>query len=168
MDAVGVLVGQSSNYVMPGEEVSITAGVGAYSSKAAPKISINGSSVAVTDGQGVYKTTASGAGEHSVSVNVTFTDENNKPVTKTETVKYTVGTPGGAAVMLDKMNVFYIGVDNPVTIGSPTGWDKTNVNMTGGVITGTGSKRSVRVTGGATASINVVADGKPSSFAFRN
>ena len=31
-------------------------------------------------------------------------------------IEYTVGIPGGAAVMLDKMNVFYIGVDNPVTI----------------------------------------------------
>ena len=36
--------------------------------------------------------------------------------------------------MLDKMNVFYIGVDNPVTISSGTGWDKTTVSMTGGTI----------------------------------
>jgi hypothetical protein len=69
--------------------------------------------------------------------------------------------------MLDKMNVFYIGVDNPVTIGSPTGWDKTTVSMTGGTITGTGSKRTVRVTAIGNASITVVADGKPSTFPFR-
>jgi gliding motility-associated protein GldM len=167
MDQVGVLIGQSSNYVMPGEEISVTAGVGAYSSAAAPKISINGSSVAVTNGQGTYKTTASGGGEHSIAVNVTFIDENGKPQTKTETVKYTVGTPGGAAVMLDKMNVFYIGVDNPVTIGSPTGWEKTNVTMSGGTIVGTGSKRTVRVSAIGAASINVVADGKSSKFDFR-
>ena len=47
--------------------------------------------------------------------------------TKTENVEYTVGIPGGAAIMLDKMNVFYIGVDNPITISSGSGWDKTNV-----------------------------------------
>lgn len=65
------------------------------------------------------------------------------------------------------MNVFYIGVDNPVTIGSPTGWDKTNVSMSGGTISGQGSKRTVRVSAIGAASINVVADGKPSKFDFR-
>jgi gliding motility-associated protein GldM len=167
MDQVGVLIGQSSNYVMPGEKLTITAGVGAYSSAAKPSISIGGSSVTVNGGQGSTEITANGGGEHSVPVSVTFIDENGKPQTKTETVKYTVGTPGGAAVMLDKMNVFYIGVDNPVTIGSPTGWDKTTVSMSGGSISGQGSKRTVRVTAIGPASINVVADGKPSKFDFR-
>lgn len=167
MDKVGVLVGQSSNYVMPGDELTVTAGVGAYSSASTPTISIGGSSVAVTDGQGVYKTTASGAGEHTIAISVTFKDENGKPQTVPKTITYTVGTPGGAAVMLDKMNVFYIGVDNPVTIGSPTGWDKTTVSMTGGTISGTGSKRTVRVASVGGANINVVADGKKSDFAFR-
>jgi hypothetical protein len=69
--------------------------------------------------------------------------------------------------MLDKMNVFYIGVDNPVTIGSPTGWDKTNVSMTGGTISGSGSARTVRVSAIGKASINVVADKKTTSFEFR-
>jgi gliding motility-associated protein GldM len=51
-DKTGVLVGQSSNYVMPGQEVTITAGIGAYSSAAQPQISIGGSSVPVIDGKG--------------------------------------------------------------------------------------------------------------------
>ncbi len=167
MDQVGILVGQSSNYVMPGQEITITAGVGAYSSAAKPNINIGGSSVAVTNGQGSFTTTASGGGERSIPVSVTFTDENGVQQTKTETVKYVVGTPGGAAVMLDKMNVFYIGVDNPVTIGSPTGWDKTNVSMSGGTISGNGSNRTVRVSAIGAASITVTADGKPSQFQFR-
>ena len=116
MDQVAVLVGQSSNYLMPGQQLSVTAGVGAYSSAASPIISINGSNVPVSDGQGTYTTTVSGAGEHTVTVNVSYRDEHNAVKTETKTVKYTVGTPGGAAVMLDKMNVFYIGVPNPVTI----------------------------------------------------
>jgi gliding motility-associated protein GldM len=167
MDQVGVLVGQSSNYVMPGDEITVTAGVGAYSSAAKPTIVIGGSSVPVTGGQGSITRAVSGAGEQSINVSVTFMDENGKPQTKNEVVKYTVGTPGGAAVMLDKMNVFYVGVDNPVTIGSPTGWDKTQVSMSGGTISGTGSKRTVRVGSVGTASINVTADGKSSPFQFR-
>jgi len=169
MDQVGVLVGQNSNYLMPGQELVVTAGVGAYSSSASPKISINGSNVDVTNGQGSYKTLASGAGEHSVSVNVSFLDENKNLVTKTETVKYVVGTPGGAAVMLDKMNVFYIGVDNPVSISSGTGWDKTHVSMAGGTITPAGApgKFTVRVSTVGKASIAVNADGKASNYDFR-
>ena len=46
--------------------------------------------------------------------------------------------------MLDKMNVFYIGVDNPVTISSGSGWDKTQVSMAGGTLSGSGSNRIVR------------------------
>jgi gliding motility-associated protein GldM len=167
MDAAAVLVGQSSNYVMPGQEITVTAGVGAYSSKAQPKISIGGAGVAVENGVATYKFNASGAGSRKIPVTVTYLDQNGESKTETREIEYTVGTPGGAAVMLDKMNVFYIGVPNPVTIGSPSGWDKTNVNMSGGSISGSGSNRVVTVSGGTTASITVTADGKSSTFQFR-
>ena len=166
-DKTGVLIGQSANYVMPGQEIEVTAGIGAYSSAAAPQISINGSGVSVVDGQGKYKFQASGGGPHTVPVTVRYKDQDGNEKTETKNVEYTVGTPGGAAVMLDKMNVFYIGVDNPVTIGSPTGWDKTNVSMSGGSIGGSGSNRTVRVSAIGPASITVTADGKSSQFAFR-
>jgi len=65
------------------------------------------------------------------------------------------------------MNVFYVGVDNPVTIGSPTGWDKTSVAITNGTIGGNGSNRTVRVNGVGKASITVVADKKSTTFEFR-
>ncbi len=167
MDQAGILVGQSSNYLMPGQELTVTAGVGAYSSAASPRISINGNGVAVNEGQGTYKTTVNGSGEHSINVSVTFKDENGKDVTKNETIKYVVGVPGGAAVMLDKMNVFYIGVDNPITISSGSGWDKTNVSISGGTMSGSGSNRIITVGSPGTASITVTADGKSSKFDFR-
>jgi gliding motility-associated protein GldM len=166
-DKTGVLIGQSANYVMPGQEIEVTAGIGAYSSAAAPQISINGSGVPVVDGQGKYKFQASGGGAHTVPVTIRYKDQDGNDKTETKNVEYTVGTPGGAAVMLDKMNVFYIGVDNPVTIGSPTGWDKTSVSMSGGTISGNGSARTVRVSSIGQASITVNADGKPSQFQFR-
>lgn len=169
MDQVGVLVGQNSNYLMPGQQLQITAGVGAYSSSAAPSISINGSGVSVANGQGTYTTTVSGAGEHTVNVNVSFKDESGKMQTRSLPVKYTVGTPGGSAVMLDKMNVFYIGVDNPITISSGTGWDKTKVSMTSGSLVPAGGpgKYIVKVSAVGNTEINVNADGKASSYAFR-
>lgn len=167
MDKAAVLIGQTSNYVMPGEEITITAGVGSYSSQGGTSISIGGASVPVVEGQGSTTFKASGSGKQTKSVTVTYLDQDKKQQTKTIPVEYTVGTPGGAAVMLDKMNVFYIGVDNPVTIGSTTGWDRTNVTMTGGTISGQGSKRMVRVTAIGPASITVTADKASSKFDFR-
>jgi gliding motility-associated protein GldM len=172
MDSVGILVGQSSSYLMPGQQLQITAGVGAYSSAAAPTISINGNGVKVNGGQGTWTTTVSGSGEHTAMVNVTFKDENGIVHSRAVPVKYVVGTPGGAAVMLDKMNVFYVGLDNPVTINSGTGWDKTNVNISSGSITSAGApgKFNVRVNEGSigkTTQINVIANGKTSTFDFR-
>lgn len=167
MDQVGILVGQSSNYVMPGQEIVVTAGVGAYSSTVKSNISINGSPINLVGGQGEYKTTASGAGKHTIQVSGSFTGEDGKPVAISKTIEYVVGVPGGAAVMLDKMNVFYIGVDNPVTISSGTGWDKTNVTMSGGTISAGTSNRVVRVTTVGAATITVSADGKSSKYDFR-
>lgn len=168
MDKIGVLTGMNSTYLMPGQELVVTAGVGAYSSSSNPKISINGSPVTVTNGQGEYKTNVSGAGEHTVPISITFKDENGVDKVVPSTVKYTVGTPGGAAVMLDKMNVFYIGVPNPITISSGSGWDKTQVSIAGGTFSsGSNGNRVVTVSGGTAASITVTADGKSSKFDFR-
>lgn len=171
MDQVGVLVGQSSNYLMPGQQLTVTAGVGAYSSSVKGNISINGTPVNLVNGQGQYTTTVSGAGEHSVQITGSFIGEDGKAVPVSQTVKYVVGTPGGAAVMLDKMNVFYIGVPNPVTINSGTGWDKTHVTIDGGggsiSSAGTPGRFNVNVKTVGKASINVNANGKTSAFDFR-
>ncbi len=169
-DQFAALVGQSSNYVMPGEKIDITAGVGAYSAAAAPEVTIGGNRIPVgANGRAEYTITASGAGDRSVPVVVTYTKPDGTKESKSFPIKYTIGTPGGAAVMLDKMNVFYIGVDNPVTISSGTGWDKTKVSMTGGSLKSEGGtgKYSVRVTTPGNASISVNSDGKLSNYPFR-
>jgi gliding motility-associated protein GldM len=160
------IIGTSSTYLMPGEQMTVTAGIGSFSKSAAPSITINGVTQAA-NAEGVAERTFPVSGSGSINVVVNYTKPDGSKGTETKNIPYTVGIPGGAAVMLDKMNVFYIGVDNPVTIGSPTGWDKTTVNPTGCTITGTGSKRIVRVSAIGTASLTVVADGKPSKFDFR-
>lgn len=166
-DNFAALVGASSTYLMPGQEMTVTAGVGAYSSAAQPSISIGGSTVPAVNGQGTYKFQVQGAGAKSIPISIRYKDQNGADQVVNSKIDYVVGVPGGAAVMLDKMNVFYIGVDNPVTIGSPSGWDKTNVSMSGGTLSGSGSARTVRVSTPGTASITVNADGKSSKFDFR-
>ncbi|MEI9934184.1 MAG: hypothetical protein WDM71_04895 [Ferruginibacter sp.] len=145
--------------------MTISAGVGAFNDASKPDITIDGAHVDLNnDGVAEKDITASGTGNQKVHVVINYTKPDGTKDQLTKDIEYTVGTPGGAAVMLDKMNVFYIGVDNPVTIGSPTGWDKTNVTMTGGSIEGSGSKRVVHVTSVGNATINVIADGKPTSI----
>ncbi len=165
-DQFKTIIGTSSTYLMPGEQMTVTAGIGSFSKSAAPTITING----VTQGanaEGVAERTFPVSGSGTVNVVVNYTKPDGSKGVETKSIPYTVGIPGGAAVMLDKMNVFYIGVDNPVTIGSPTGWDKTQVSMTGGTISTGTSKRTVRVTAIGTATINVTANGTTTPFNFR-
>lgn len=171
-DQFAALVGQSSNYVMPGEKIEVTAGVGAYNKAVLPQITVGGKAVPVgPDGRATYTVTASGSGARTLPVVVTYTKPDGTKESKSFPVKYTVGTPGGSAVMLDKMNVFYIGVDNPITISSGTGWDKTNVSMSGAgsklTKSGGTGKYIVRVTTPGKAQIRVNADGKVSTYEFR-
>ncbi|MBL0181467.1 MAG: gliding motility protein GldM [Chitinophagaceae bacterium] len=158
----------SSTYLMPGQEMVVTAGVGAFNDAAKPVISIDGAATPLNEnGVAERKFNVSGTGNKKVHVSISYTKPDGTIDHLEKDIDYTVGIPGGAAVMLDKMNVFYIGVDNPITISSGSGWDKTNVSITGGTITGTGSNRVVTVTTPGTASITVTAEGKSSKFDFR-
>ncbi len=163
------LVSQSSNYVMPGQTIDISAGVGAYSSEVVPTVTIGGSAVPIgPEGRAMKSFVANGSGEQSVSVTVKFKNQQGVDQVENHVVKYTVGTPAGAAVMPDRMNVMYYGIDNPLTIGSPAGWDKTSVSGSGCSLSGSGASRIVRPAAiGTNATVAVTADGKTAQFQFR-
>ncbi|HEU0111186.1 MAG TPA: gliding motility protein GldM [Flavisolibacter sp.] len=148
-DAFAAIVGQSSNYIMPGQQIEITAGVGAFSKAAAPEITINGQGAPLgAEGQATMKVAGGGLGKHSVPVVIRFKDQDGKIQTVNKTVEYTVGQ-ANASIALDKMNVLYIGVDNPVTIAASGGGDdkvQPNISGGGGSITRVGAgKYIVRV-----------------------
>jgi len=173
-DSYAAIVGTSSNYVMPGQTLTINAGVGAYSKSAQPTISIGGGTAPLgPEGFATKDITAGGPGTYSVPVTISYFDQTTgKQESVSRNVEYTVGSPGGASVGLDKMNVLYIGVDNPVSIASSTGWDKTKVSISGGggSLNGAGGngKFNARVSSVTDdCTITVTADGKPSIFKFR-
>ncbi|RYY40167.1 MAG: gliding motility protein GldM [Chitinophagaceae bacterium] len=132
-DKFAAIVGQNSNYIMPGQEIEINAGVGAFSSAAKPSISINGTNAPLgEDGQAKLKVQGGGLGKHSVPVTIRFMDQDGKEQVVTKNVEYTVGQ-ANASIALDKMNVLYIGVDNPVTIAASGGGDdRIQANIIGG------------------------------------
>jgi gliding motility-associated protein GldM len=170
-DQFQTLAQASSNYVMPGDELNITAGVGAFSAAAKPTITINGQIQTLgTDGTALFKTKAEGGGEHSVNVHFAYTKPDGSTKTEDKIVKYTVGLPSGSSVFLKKMNVLYIGEENPLTIsGGSVGREKVHVSFEGGgTIEGTGGDEYVaKPTTPGISYIIVNAAGKPAKFEMR-
>lgn len=155
------LIGTNSTYLMPGEEMEVTAGLGAFNASVKPEITINGAPVTVDEtGVGTKKFNVNSSGK--VSVNVTYVDPNSgeKKVT-TKTIDYTVGTPSGVAVMADKMNVLYIGVDNPLTITAGAGSEKVTATFSGGTLSKvSGNKYIAKPTNAGEHTVTVMVEGK--------
>ncbi|HRG82512.1 MAG TPA: gliding motility protein GldM [Chitinophagaceae bacterium] len=172
-DSYSAIVGQSSKYLMPGQELEITAGVGAYSKTAAPSISINGSGVSLgPDGFASYKTQAGGVGNHSIPVRIAYFNQvTGQQESKEVNIEYTVGSPSGASVALEEMNVLYIGWNNKIRVAAGTGDEKIQVSIAGGggslQKTGPGSYIATVTSPTNDCKINVTADGKTSSFNYR-
>ena len=171
-DNFDVLIGQNSQYLMPGQPFELTAGLGTYSSSAKPTVTVNGSAVALDgSGRAMFKETSGGPGTKNFNVSVSFKDPNTgETKTKSTTVSYTVGQPSGASVFLTKMNVFYIGVDNPVVIsGGSGGAEKTSVSFSGGGQSGSGSNYSFKPGPSAIGeqTLTVTNDGKATPFKIR-
>lgn len=156
-------------YAMPGDPIEITAGIGAFSAAARPNITINGKAMQLEGGKAIYKTTASGSGTQRVNVKIQYVTPDGETKEKNEVVEYTIGTPSGASVFLQKMNVLYIGVDNPMTIsGGSVGAEKVRVSFSNGEISKAGGDSYVaRPKTPGMAEINVNADGKSFKFPMR-
>ena len=169
-DKFQAIAQSNTSYAMPGDPIEITAGVGAFSEAAKPKIYMNGQLQPLTsDGTALFKTTASGAGEHTVDVKIEYVTPDGKVVPVNKKVNYTVGTPSGASVFLEKMNVLYIGVDNPMTISAGSaGAEKMHVDITNGSITKiSGDRYFARPASAGDAKINVTVNGKSTPFLMR-
>ncbi len=171
IDKYQPLVGQSSNYLMPGQALSITAGIGAYNSSAQPIVTIDGQSVPLNaNGVAEYQTTVAGTGSYTKNVNITYTNQSTgKKETVSYPVTYTVGSPTGASVSADAVKVLYIGLDNPLSVsGGNVGDEKVQVSMSNGSLTKTGAGKYIaRPSSPGKATITVNADGKRSEFEFR-
>jgi gliding motility-associated protein GldM len=132
-DTYAAIVGQNSNYLMPGQELEITAGVGAFSKQALPTITIGGQSYPIgAEGTATAKLAAGGVGNRSVPVRISYTDQDGKQQVIEKNIEYTVGQ-ANASIALDEMNVLYIGYDNKVSIAASGGGDdRIAVSIAGG------------------------------------
>jgi len=104
------LVGTSSTYLMPGEEMTVIAGLGAFNANVKPEVTIDGRNIAVnTNGVAETKFNVGSTGSRSMNVTVKFVDPNTgelKSVSKK--VDYTVGATAGVAVSANKSMYFIL------------------------------------------------------------
>ncbi len=169
-DEFKALAGTNSQYLMPGQELVITAGVGAFSKKAQPTVAVDGSNVSLNaEGVAEFKTNVGGPGSYSKNVKITFIKPDGTPATVEKKIEYTVGSPTGASVSADAVKVLYIGLKNPLTVlGGTVGDEKVKVSLDNGSLAKTGAGKYIaepsRV-GEATVTVN--ADGKVTPFKFR-
>ena len=131
-DEFQAFAGTNSQYLMPGEELVITAGIGAFSKAAKPNISIDGANVVVKeDGSAEYKTTVSGSGPAVKRVSISFIKPDGTVAKVDKEVRYTVGVPSGLVVSTDKTRVFYQGLENPLSVTGGGGDEKVNESVEG-------------------------------------
>jgi gliding motility-associated protein GldM len=172
LDKFEPLVSSKSSYVLVGDKYEATIGLGAYSTAIVPEVYVGGQRIEVKDGKATYTANASSSGSFKVPTLVKIPKRSGGFEEAKGELEYTVGVPAGAAVMLDKMNVVYIGVDNPITVSSGAGDEKTVVTPNGGGITltkaGPGKYIAKATTPDMKAGLTVsVKGGKTSPFPIR-
>lgn len=91
-DTFSAIVAQSTNTVEQGDDIEITAGVGAFSRSASPIINIGGKTIALDENAvAIYKFKATGAiGAHSVPVKIAYVDPNGVKRSKVFTLNYKI------------------------------------------------------------------------------
>lgn len=137
-DQFKAIANASASYVMPGEEIIINAGVGAFSSAAKPSVTIDGSGAqALPDGSYEYKFNApTAAGEYTKKVKISFIKPDGTVATVDKDIKYTVGQLAGLTVSTDATRVFYSGgIENPLSVTGQGGSEKITLKVDGPGIT---------------------------------
>ena len=131
-DQFQAFAGTNTQYLMPGEELVITAGIGAFSKAAQPSISIDGANVPLNaEGTAEYKTRVGGSGSGIKRVRISYAKPDGTTAVVEKEIKYTVGIPAGLTVSTDKTRVFYKGLENPLSVTGGGGDEKVNVSIEG-------------------------------------
>ncbi len=162
LDKFAAVAVAPTSYLVQGQPYAAEVFLTASDSKSQPSISVNGANLNVVDGKGVYTvpTNREGIFTWSGVIKVKQTDGSIKEY-RTPVQTYQVARPS-AVVSPDKMNVLYIGVNNPISVSAPgTPTDKVKVSMSGGSISGSAGKYNVKVSSPGTARISVSAEVAP-------
>jgi len=162
-DKIRPFVSLNSKNLMEGQTLTAQIAVGAYSSTVNPEIVVNGSAVTASEGLGTFTMPVSGIGEKTISGTVTLKKPSGEAETYPFSETYSVGA-STTSISADKMNVLYIGLQNPISVsagGVPS--EKVSASISGGSLsrTGTGQYSAVVSSPGrATVTVSAEIDGK--------
>jgi gliding motility-associated protein GldM len=160
VDKLAAQLVPSANVVAIGEEFTAKIFVAALNSSSIPDVTVNGGKVSEVDENGfvVFRSRPSSEGEQTVRASVRFTNAEGNPETSEKEFTYTAVKPM-AVVSPTQMQVFYIGVDNPVSISVPgSSPDKIDATIQGcgGSLTKSGSGMyTARVTSPGECAVSV-------------
>ena len=151
-----IAVPTSPTYLLVGQPYTAEVFLTAFSNSINPDIVVGGQKLNVKDGKGIYTVGTSHDGEFKWSAMLHMKKADGSiGEWKTPEISYTVANPS-AVVSPDMMNVFYIGVDNPVSISAPgTPLDKLKPSIDNGSITGSKGKYTVLVTKSGIAKVAI-------------
>jgi len=173
LDKFQVVSSPKKTYVIKGDrfetDVFLSASASA-SSNTGVSITVNGSRLSVKDGVAKFTETANSTGVKKYNAKISVTNPvTNETNSYTGSFEYEVGLRS-VNVSADKMNVFYIGVDNPVSVsaaGVPTHTLKVNGSGISMKPAGKG-KYMVTASKPGEAKITVSGEGlKSTNFPFR-
>ena len=162
LDKFSAVAVAPSSYVIAGQPYTAQVFLTAADSKSSPDISVNGSRLAVKEGQGTYST---GTGKEGVytwigTIRVKQNDGSIKEY-KTAPQTYQVAKPS-AVVSPDKMNVLYIGVPNPISVSAPgISKEKLKVSISGGSLSGSAGHYVADVKTIGTVNVTVSGEAAP-------
>lgn len=175
-DKITAKVVPKSTFVMVGEEYYAEIFVAAYDSKQQPEIIVgsgvdsttyqisgNPTTIEGKDGFGIYKVGATSTGSQKYGGVIKVKSKSGAEMSYPFNQEYFVIAPT-ATVSADKMNVFYIGVPNPVSISVPgVPNDQVRASISNGSLSGGNGKYTVNVTTVGECVISVSADVNGSS-----
>lgn len=105
-------------YILLGETFETEISLGARLENGLFSANINGQTLRMENGKATYTARPSSVGEQNYEVKIVTVDPSTgEKITDTRTFSYEVGVPS-VTVAPDKMNVFYIGVDNPISVAA--------------------------------------------------
>lgn len=159
LDQFSAVAVAPTSYLIAGQPYTAEVFLTASDSRSSPDITVGGSRLQIKEGKGIYtvNTGKEGVFSWTGTVRVKQTDGSIKTYTTSEQ-KYQVSRPS-VVVSPDKMNVFYVGVPNPVSVSAPgIPKESLSVAVSGGSISGSNGHYTVNVTApGSVAKINVSA-----------
>jgi gliding motility-associated protein GldM len=159
-DAIQAIAVPKTSYALAGQKIEAQIMLAAYNKTIQPTVTASSGRVAdVKDGVADWEIVANGTGLQTVHGTVSL-NMGDHTETKDYSFQYMVGSTG-ASMQLDKMNVFYIGVPNPITV-SAAGYslEDVSVSIPGATVTPGAAKGQYNVVVNQSGEINAAINAK--------